>query len=80
MILSRVLPLRGMVAGLNEHSLTRHIYLHGTNREDRLGSPASQGCVRLANRDLIALADKVNEEMPWVWIGSFGSSTLSKGK
>jgi len=31
---------------------TRGIYIHGTNREDLLGTPASGGCVRLSNVDV----------------------------
>ena len=72
-ILSRVLPLQGLVPGFNGHSFARHIYLHGTNQEEKLGTPASHGCIRLANRDIIALADAIGECLPHVWIGSVGS-------
>src|SRR6185295_20317883 len=53
LILSRVLTLQGLEPGVNQgpgvDSLERYIYLHGTNHEDRLGTPASHGCVRLSN-------------------------------
>jgi hypothetical protein len=32
------------------------LYIHGTTEEGWLGAPASHGCVRMANRDLIELA------------------------
>ncbi|GHC66481.1 L,D-transpeptidase [Roseibacillus persicicus] len=32
----------------------RYIYFHGTNQEQKIGSPASHGCIRLSNR---AIAD-----------------------
>jgi hypothetical protein len=35
-------------------------YLHGTPKEDEIGTPASRGCVRLRNEDAIALAQLVH--------------------
>ncbi|MGH7460963.1 MAG: L,D-transpeptidase [Longimicrobiales bacterium] len=32
------------------------LYIHGTTEENDLGAPASHGCVRMSNRDLMALA------------------------
>ena len=32
------------------------LYIHGTTEESWLGAPASHGCVRMSNRDLIELA------------------------
>lgn len=37
------------------------LYIHGTTDEGRLGAPASHGCVRMANRDLIELAKLVHQ-------------------
>jgi lipoprotein-anchoring transpeptidase ErfK/SrfK len=37
----------------------RYVYIHGTNREERIGQPQSAGCVLLTNRDMIALYDEV---------------------
>lgn len=34
-------------------------YIHGTTEEGRLGEPASHGCVRMANRDAIDLANRL---------------------
>lgn len=36
------------------------LYIHGTTEEDRLGAPASHGCVRMANGELIELARLVH--------------------
>lgn len=70
LILSRVLTLEGLEEGVNRgpgvDSIARYIYLHGTNAEERLGTPCSHGCVRLANADVIALFDLVREGDPVV--------------
>jgi len=61
LITSRILRLRGMENGLNLggncDSWDRYIYVHGTNHEDRIGSPASSGCVQLSNADMLELFD-----------------------
>ena len=69
-ILTRVLPLRGLVPEMNGNSLNRHIYIHGTHQEERLGSPASHGCIRMANAALARLADAVADHPPFVWVGA----------
>jgi HAD superfamily phosphoserine phosphatase-like hydrolase len=58
LILSRILRLDGLDEE-NANTLERHIYIHGTNREDQIGRPSSHGCIRLANRDMIELFDQV---------------------
>jgi lipoprotein-anchoring transpeptidase ErfK/SrfK len=45
----------------------RYIYLHGTNREDRIGQPQSAGCVLLRNLDIIELYEEVRTG-DTVWI------------
>jgi len=56
-ILTRVLWLAGLEPGVNSgkniDSYKRHIYLHGTNQEHLLGQPASQGCIRFSNKDIL---------------------------
>ena len=37
------------------------LYIHGTQKVERLGEPASHGCVRMANGDVIELARLVHE-------------------
>ena len=65
LILTRILTLDGLEDGVNRgpgrDSLERYIYLHGTNQEDLVGRPTSQGCVRLSNEDICALFDRVRE-------------------
>jgi hypothetical protein len=72
LITSRILWLRGLEPGVNAggnvDSQTRYIYLHGTNREDRIGQPQSAGCVLLRNLDIIELYEEVRVG-DMVWIG-----------
>ena len=59
LILSRILRLAGLEDGINRggsvDSFARFIYIHGTNHEDQISTPASHGCIRLSNKDAIAL-------------------------
>ena len=65
LILSRILRLEGLEDGKNRggsvDSWNRYIYIHGTNDVDRLGQPASAGCVRLDPQDVIDLYGRVDE-------------------
>jgi lipoprotein-anchoring transpeptidase ErfK/SrfK len=62
-VLTRILWLRGLEPGINRHggvdSMRRYIYIHGTPHEDALGTPASHGCIRMANADVIELFERV---------------------
>ena len=62
MVLTRILVLDGLepgknqgknAAGVSVDSLDRSIYIHGTNGEDKIGVPASHGCIRLLNDDVL---------------------------
>ena len=56
LVLTRILWLDG----IDPHNLNtrdRYIYIHGTNHEKHLGQPASHGCVRMANADIVELYD-----------------------
>lgn len=64
-ILSRILWLDGTDEE-NANTFSRYIYLHGTNQEDLIGTPASHGCVRMRNADIIELFDLVPEGTPVV--------------
>ena len=55
---TRVLWLEG-VDPENANTYSRYIYIHGTNAESHLGAPASMGCVRMSNADVIDLYDRV---------------------
>jgi phosphoserine phosphatase len=60
LVLSRILRLEGLEPE-NVNTFERFIYIHGTNHEDKLGQPASQGCIRLRNEEVIELFDMVSE-------------------
>jgi L,D-transpeptidase YbiS len=55
---TRILWLEGLEPE-NANTRDRYIYIHGTNAESKLGTPASHGCVRMANADVIELYDAV---------------------
>ena len=59
LILTRILRLEGLEEGVNKgvgvDSYERCIYIHGTNREDLVGTPLSHGCLCLRNQDIIRL-------------------------
>ncbi|SDT96254.1 L,D-transpeptidase catalytic domain [Verrucomicrobium sp. GAS474] len=57
-VLTRILWLEGLDPA-NANTKGRYVYFHGTNREDRIGTPASHGCIRLCNAEMIALFDRV---------------------
>ncbi|WP_367874347.1 HAD-IB family phosphatase [Luteolibacter sp. Populi] len=61
-VLTRIIRLSGLQPE-NANSFDRYIYLHGTNHEAKLGSPASCGCVRLANADVTELYNLVEPGM-----------------
>ncbi len=58
-VLTRILWLDGLEHGRNRgpgaDSHSRFIYIHGTNQEHLLGTPASHGCIRLSNHDVMAV-------------------------
>ncbi len=55
---TRILWLDGLDAE-NANTRGRYIYIHGTNAESRLGTPASYGCVRMGNGDIIDLYGRI---------------------
>ena len=63
--------LDGLELGKNKgdgiDSRNRYIYIHGTAEEGLIGKPASDGCIRMYNRDVLELYDLV-EEQTQVWI------------
>jgi hypothetical protein len=72
LITSRILWLRGLEPGANlggnVDSYRRYIYIHGTQREDRIGKPNSAGCILMRNLDIIELYEEVRAG-DLVWIG-----------
>lgn len=65
-VTTRIMWLDGLEPGLNKgdtvDSYQRFIYIHGTDEEGRLGAPASHGCIRMRNQDVIDLYDRVRED------------------
>lgn len=53
-IASRILTLRGLDPA-NQNAENRQIYFHGTDEEFLIGQPASHGCIRMKNDDIIEL-------------------------
>ncbi|OIQ00179.1 MAG: L,D-transpeptidase [Zetaproteobacteria bacterium CG2_30_46_52] len=64
-ILTRILWLEGLEEGYNKggdvDTKARYIYIHGTNEEGKIGTPASHGCIRMRNDDVLDLFEHVAE-------------------
>ena len=62
-VTTRILWLSGEEEGVNKggnvDSYQRYIYIHGTSEEGRLGTPASHGCIRMNNKDVLKLYNKI---------------------
>lgn len=63
-ITSRIMWLEGMQPGRNQggyvDTYQRYIYIHGTSDENKIGTPASMGCIRMLNKDVVELFRLVN--------------------
>jgi len=62
-ITSRIIGLEGCEKGVNDNSRVRGILIHGTQDEESIGKPASHGCIRMKNSDIIELFDLVYIDM-----------------
>jgi lipoprotein-anchoring transpeptidase ErfK/SrfK len=60
LVMSRILWLDGLDEQ-NANTRDRFIYIHGTKHEEKIGNPASHGCVRMRNEDVVELFDLVDE-------------------
>nr|VFJ86009.1 MAG: L,D-transpeptidase catalytic domain [Candidatus Kentron sp. LFY] len=62
-ILTRILWLSGLEPGKNRfHAVDtrrRYIYIHGSPTDTKMGIPASHGCIRMRNSDIIDLFDRI---------------------
>lgn len=63
LVMTRILWLDGIDPG-NANTYERFIYIHGTNHEGQIGEPASHGCIRMRNSDLVELFDRVGIDTP----------------
>ena len=63
-ITTRILWLSGMEKNVNNggnlDSYNRYIYIHGTSEEGKIGTPVSNGCIRMLNNDIIELYNRVD--------------------
>lgn len=63
LITTRILRLRGLEDGVNlggdVDTYSRYVYIHGTNREDLIGTPDSHGCVLMRNADIVRFFELV---------------------
>ena len=50
-VLTGIMELDGL-ENCNDNAFSRNIYFHGTNKENGLGSPRSNGCIRVSNSDI----------------------------
>jgi L,D-transpeptidase YbiS len=63
LVMTRILWLDGLERH-NANTHDRYVYIHGTNHEDEIGTPASHGCVRMKNADLLELFERVKVGTP----------------
>lgn len=66
LITARIMRLRGLEDGVNSggsvDTYERYVYIHGTNQEDKIGTPNSHGCVLMKNKDVSELFDVVSDK------------------
>ncbi len=64
-VTTRIMRLKGLEEGINKgkgvDSFSRSIYIHGTPEEGLIGTPASHGCIRMKNKDIIELFNKISK-------------------
>ncbi len=62
-ILTRILWLSGLEKGFNRggevDTMRRYIYIHGCPDSDDFSSPSSHGCVKMHNKDMVDLFDRI---------------------
>ncbi len=67
-VLTRILWLSGCEPGRNRlgcvDTMRRYIYIHGTPDHVEMGTPASHGCIRMRNSDIVELFDLVPAYTP----------------
>jgi lipoprotein-anchoring transpeptidase ErfK/SrfK len=67
-ILTRILWLSGCEPGRNRlgdvDTMRRYIYIHGSPDTAEMGRPGSIGCIRMRNRDIVELFERVPPYTP----------------
>ena len=73
-ILTRILWLSGIEPGRNRlgetDTMRRFIYIHGCPDDDPMGVPSSRGCVKMRNREIVALFDLIEPGTPVDIVGA----------
>ena len=63
LITTRILRLDGLENGINKggnvDTFNRYVYIHGTNHEDKIGTPSSSGCLQMFNSDIVELFEEI---------------------
>jgi hypothetical protein len=57
-VLTGILQLSGLEP-CNKNVASRNIYIHGTNKEQRLGKKGSNGCIRVSNDNILFLLNTI---------------------
>jgi lipoprotein-anchoring transpeptidase ErfK/SrfK len=67
-MLTRLLWLSGCQPGFNRlgdvDTMRRYIYIHGSPDSAQMGKPGSIGCIRMRNRDILELFERVAPYTP----------------
>jgi len=67
-VTTRIMWLQGEEYGINKgknvDSYSRYIYIHGTPEEGFIGEPASHGCIRMKNTDVIEFFNLIEVGTP----------------
>jgi len=67
-MLTRILWLSGKERGFNRlgdvDTMRRYIYIHGSPDTAEMGKPGSIGCIRMRNRDIVELFERVPPYTP----------------
>ena len=67
-ILTRILWLCGEEKGLNRggnvDTMRRYIYIHGAPDSHAMGVPSSHGCIKMRNKDVVDLFNRVTVGVP----------------
>ncbi len=62
LITTRIIRLKGLERDLNlgenHDTFDRYVYIHGTNHENKIGKPASIGCIHLNNKEMLEIFEK----------------------
>lgn len=68
LVTTRIIWLKGLEPDINSgegiDSYKRYIYIHGTPEEGLIGQPASHGCIRMKNADVIELFAQIKKKTP----------------